>query len=97
MEVRETFQHVAHDGARRVDELLHGTSTALPTTARSSISLKAFTQSARSYRPATRAFSLPSPYQRIISCCAAITMARRLASAAASLGVGSLLPPQPFQ
>jgi hypothetical protein len=48
MKIGEALQHLTHDGARGVDELLHGTSTALPTTVRSSISLKAFTQSARS-------------------------------------------------
>src|SRR5882757_8075300 len=66
-----------------------GTRTALPTTVRSSISLKPWTQSARSKVPAIVALSLSSVNQRISSSWAAATMARRFASAAASFAVGS--------
>src|SRR5215217_748662 len=72
-----------------------GTRTALPTTVRSSISLKPWTQSARSKVPAIVALSLSSVNQRISSACAAATMARRFANDAASLSVGSPRPPQP--
>ena len=53
LKIAQALEHLAHHGAWLVDQLFHGTSTALPTTVRSSISLNAFTQSQRSKRPAT--------------------------------------------
>src|SRR4029077_10894028 len=73
----------------------YGTSTALPTTVRSSISLKACTQSARSNVPAMVALSVSWVNQRISSFCASATRTRRRATAEASLAVGGALPPQP--